>query len=581
MARVIAVGAVSPLGRGDAAWSVGELGAAATTTIARDDALVDAGLRKPFAARVRPAASATIGIDPATAILFEAFGAISSYLRRGDRIGVAVGSSSGAMTSATAFFAADRAHTSDASDARAGTYAAPFVALVARMRALDLDVARTTHVLTACASSTIAIGLGKRWLDADECDLVVAGGYDALTIFVAAGFEALGATTAMVPPRPLCLDRDGMSLGEGAGLLVLGPDARATAISPRVFVRGFGASGDAVHLTAPDRAAGGMVRAAARALDDGAVDASEIDLVSLHGTATPFNDPMESRAAIELFGDRAEAIPVCASKATIGHALGAAGALETALVIDALSRALVPATPLEGRFDTTLSLRPRSTIERADLRAALKLSAAFGGANAALVLARSDRPEVKRASDPAAIVERARAVVEGSPDLATLAARLGLTADRLARMDASTHLALAAVAALADQVGRDALVGSALVLGTFVATTEVNAIYDAGIAHKGARFAEARRFAYTTPNAAAGECAIAFALTGPNVCVGRGPDAALEADEVARDLLRGGDAGRVVVVTTETAGDLSRAIVEAAGGIARPGSSAWLLERVS
>ncbi|MFI5297820.1 MAG: beta-ketoacyl synthase N-terminal-like domain-containing protein [Polyangiales bacterium] len=571
---------MSALGRGDAAVAIGDVGSKPRSAIARDEELALAGLRKPFAARVARSASRDLAIDPATALLFEAFDAIAEHLRRGDRIGVAIGSSSGAMTSATRLFAAHRAGAIDPELARQGTYAAPFEALVARLRGQRFEVTRTAHVLTACSSSTLAIGLAKRWLDAGDCDVAIAGGYDALTVFVAAGFEALGATTATVPPRPLCRDRDGMSLGEGAALLLLGADAHANERSPKLYVRGFGASGDAVHLTAPDREAGGMRRAGARALEDALLTNAELDLVSLHGTATAFNDPMEARAIAALLGERASTVPVCASKALLGHTLGAAGALETGIVIEALSRGVVPATPCEGTRDESLALTAPTHVEGAELRAALKLSAAFGGANAALILARAAAPKVEKTTDRARIVERSRATVEAAPDLVTLAERLGLARDRLARMDASTQLALAAVDALATKVSRDKLAGCALVLGTFVATTEVNALYDAGIANKGAAFAEARRFAYTTPNAAAGECAIAFALTGPNLCVGRGPDAAVEADEVARDLLRARDARRVVVVTTETAGTLSRAIVEAAGGRAHPGATAWLLERV-
>src|SRR5260370_41932286 len=121
-----------------------------------------------------------------------------------------------------------------------------------------------------------------------------------------------------------------MALGEGAALFVM----RAKATNALASIVGFGASGDAVHLTAPDREGRGVHRAASSALVRAGVAPSSIDLVSVHGTSTPFNDAMEHKAILHVLGDRARDVPVHAAKASIGHTLRAAGALETALVID-------------------------------------------------------------------------------------------------------------------------------------------------------------------------------------------------------------------------------------------------------
>jgi 3-oxoacyl-[acyl-carrier-protein] synthase-1/3-oxoacyl-[acyl-carrier-protein] synthase II len=601
MIDVLAIGAVSPLGLDEAAWSNGPIGAAARSAIARDPALEAAGLRKPFAGRVMGRFVEPGDGDPATAILLRALAPIEAWISggagalgsKGARIGVAIGTSSGAMSSAERFFAAQRGGEAiSPALARDATYHAPFRALLERLTALGIAPARRAHLLTACSSSTLAIGLAMRWLALGECDLALAGGYDALTTFVAAGFEALGATTGAPPPRPSRVGRDGMSLGEGAALFVLARagesrGARGPA-GPACLARlaGFGASGDAVHLTAPDRTGGGLARAAEVALADGGVAPSAIGLASVHGTSTAFNDPMEAKALARALspeaGGAGAAVAIQAAKATIGHTLGAAGALETALVIDAIRRGVIPATPGEGELDPEAPTGVRARNEAHPLEAVLKLSSAFGGANAALVVVRADA-----GPSPRAAVERVRhrarvacvREIGAGVDLAQLSVLTGIARDRLPRMDATTHLALAAVGALAEAVGRDRLGGAGLVIGTCLATIDVNALYDEGLRRRGAAHAEGRRFAYTTPNAAAGECAIAFGLTGPNLAVGRGEDAWDEAEEIGRDLIAAGDAERLVVVGLEAEGPMARLQASLAPFAVRFGARAMLLER--
>lgn len=547
MIDVLAIAARSPLGVGEAAWSIGEVGAPAATCIGPDARLTEAGLRKPFCAR-----APIEGFDPATALLLATYDAL---VVPPGRIGVAIGTSSGGMATAERWF-----RTRDPALAADATYHAPFRALLAHMR--DVNVVRATHPVTACSASTLAILLAMRWLEAGEVDYAIAGGYDALTVFVAAGFEALGATSAHPPPRPFRTARDGMNLGEGCGLFLLGRGRGLARIA------GAGASGDAVHLTAPDRTGGGLARAASRALHDQA-----IDLVSVHGTSTPFNDPMEAKAIATVLG-RSD-VPVHAGKASIGHTLGAAGVLETALAIDALRRQVLPATAGEGELDPDVGARPLAVNEAGRIRGVLKLSAAFGGANAALVLVPADTPgELAGASF--AVQNGPSVRVEETDDLDHLSAVTGVARERLARMDGVCRLALLACGTLAKET---AIRGAGIVLGTVLATIDVNAVYDENLRKKGAAFAEGRRFAYTTPNAAAGECAMAFGLTGPNLAVSRGVDAAVEANEIAQDLVRGGDAERVVVVEVDSGGPAAREVAAAAGWSVRFGATARVVER--
>ncbi len=543
---IVAYGALSALGEGDDAASAGVVGEAARLGIAHDAELADAGLARPFVARVRIDERDE---DRATAILRRALASCANELDRvrprwrDERVGLVLGTSSGGMRSAERLF--DGVTTSEA------TYFAP-MQNAANALGVAGGLAPATLVLAACASSTIAIGLATRWLEVGDCDIVIAGGFDAVSVFVAAGFEALRATTATPPPRPFRVGRDGMALGEGAAVLAL---ARADGTDvARAYVTGFGASADAVHLTAPDRTGAGVVRAASRAMREAGRNARGIDLVSPHATATPFNDPAESRALATLLGTHAANVPLQPFKAQIGHTLGAAGVLETLACVDAIARGVLPASAGTGELDPDAPARLLDVAEASPVRAALKLSSAFGGANAALVVARDPDGAIACASRDAFV---GRAVhVDRDPDVAVLAARLGVAVDRVARADALTRLALEAVARLVDVHG--SLAGAAIVVGQSLATIETNALFHAKIRDRGSRFAEPRRFPYTSPNAVAGECSLAFGLTGPSFAVGSGLHAGVEALAVAALLVRAGDAERAVVVAVDEIGDVAR-----------------------
>jgi len=546
---VAAFGAVSALGEGADAVSAGDVGARARVAIARDEELVQAGLARPFAARAWPAG----GQDRAAAMLGRALTSCATELDRvrpgwrEERVGLVLGTSAGGMRAAEAAFAA-MAQGEPTGDAEATTYFGP-MASAARALALPLDP--SLLVLGACASAALSIGLAARWLERGTCDLVLAGGFDEVTVFVAAGFEALRATTASPPPRPFRAGRDGMALGEGAAVLAL---AREHVRPSRAFVVGFGAASDAGHLTGPDRDGRGLARAARLALDESG--SLRIDLVSAHATATPFNDAAESRAISTALGsDRARDVVVHPFKAQIGHTLGAAGALELLAAIDAIDRGVLPAAAGEGDMDPDSPARLLDRALPGEPRAALKLASAFGGANACVVIASQpgDPPRPRR---PAFIHGAVHVPVE--PSLEDLAASARTTADRLARADGLVRLAVAAVARLEATSG--SLAGAGIVVGTALATLETNAVFAARIRERGARAAEPRRFPYTSPNAVAGECSILFGLTGPSFSVGGGMHAAIEAIAAAAVLVQAGDCDRIVVVAADDVGPATRAL---------------------
>jgi 3-oxoacyl-[acyl-carrier-protein] synthase-1/3-oxoacyl-[acyl-carrier-protein] synthase II len=449
-------------------------------------------------------------------------------------------------------------------DVEAPTYFGP-MARAARLLGVAVDP--SLLVLGACASSALAIGLATRCLARGACDLVLAGGFDEVTVFVAAGFEALRATTASPPPRPFRLGRDGMALGDGAAVLALARVDDGGGAS--VFVGGFGAASDGVHLTAPERRGDGLARAASRALEE--AGRPEIDLVGAHATATPFNDAAEWCAISRALGEeRARAVVIHPFKAQIGHTLGASGALELLACADALARGVLPASAGEGPLDPQIPARLLDRAVAGRPRAALKLAAAFGGANAALVL--GARPLGSSAPPRGAFVHEA-VHVDGEMPLEGLALRTGMTVDRLARADGLVRLALAAVARLEEVTGP--LAGAGVVVGTALATLETNAVFAARIRARGALAAEPRLFPYTSPNAVAGECSIAFGLTGPSFSVGGGMHAALEAVAAGALLVEGGDAERVVVVAADDVGPATRAL---AGSSLRSGAVAVLLD---
>lgn len=573
-AAVIAVGSVSALGLGEDAYRAAEDGQPARSALGRDRVLVEAGLAKPFSGRAPAVLPGPVFDDRATALLACALVQVSSELDlvrpdwRAERIGLAVGTSSGGMIEAERFFALRAAAAPDAelaAVARSATYFAPFDDAFAAAGLGPRAVVKRVQFLAACAASTLAIGLGLRWLDRGACDLVLAGGYDGLTVFVAAGFEVLRATTAS-RPRPFRLGRDGMSLGEGAGLVALVRDRDTRSAKVYVHVAGFGASTDAVHITAPDRTGGGLARAALAAIADASVEPSSIGLVSAHGTATPYNDAMESRAIARVFGPDGSPV-IHPFKAQIGHTLGAAGVLESLSAAHAIAVGVAPAAAGDGPIDPDA---PALLLERGEPRSlgrALKLSAAFGGANAALVL--SSTP-TERASRPLRKVYLRALAHVASADLIELAEATGIARDRLARLDMLCRLGLSAVAALAAQVGRETLIGAGIAAGSGLATLDTNERFSARLRARGAAHADPRLFPATSPNALPGECAIAFHLTGPGFAVGAGLDAGTEALSVAVELCAAGDVEAMVVVAADDAGPAAHALLHAAGWADRP-----------
>ncbi len=236
-------------------------------------------------------------------------------------------------------------------------------------------------VVNACSSGTDALGLGASWITAGLCDLVLAGGADALGRIPMNGFMALKVVD-MEPCRPFCADRRGLNLGEGAGIFVLVSPALEARQRVRGRILGYGCAADAYHATAPHPEGRGLRKAIGEAMTRAGVGAGDLAFVNAHGTGTPDNDRVEGRVlAQELPG-----VPFVSTKAYTGHTLGAAGAVEAAFTLASLESQRLPGLPVAEPRD--LEIWGAAAAAPMDVRgtAALSLSLAFGGNNAALVL---------------------------------------------------------------------------------------------------------------------------------------------------------------------------------------------------
>jgi len=244
-------------------------------------------------------------------------------------------------------------------------------------------------ISSACSSGTLAIGAALEAIRGGDVDLAVAGGSDALCQLTYAGFNSLRSVAAG-PCLPFRAHREGLSLGEGAGVLVLesAESAASRGARPLAELAGAGASCDAHHMTAPHPQGAGAVAAMRAALGDAGLEPSGIAFVNAHGTATTHNDDAEARALAEVFGDRASRLPVTSVKGAVGHLLGSAGALEAVSTVLALLDGEVQPTAGDDPADPALAVDLVTGAPRplAGGRAGLSLSLAFGGANAAVVL---------------------------------------------------------------------------------------------------------------------------------------------------------------------------------------------------
>ncbi len=252
-------------------------------------------------------------------------------------------------------------------------------------------------VVTACATGTHSIGEAFRTIERGDADAIIAGGTEScICPLGVGGFNAMKAlSTRNDEPqrasRPFDTERDGFIMGEGSGVVVLEGLECAEKRGARIYaeVIGYGASGDAYHITAPAPNGDGAARCMKLAVKDAGISPAEMGYINAHGTSTKYGDELESIAIKTVFGDHAYKIPISSTKSMIGHLLGAAGGVEAVITILALDRGLLPPTINLDNPDPECDLDYIPHTSRAvQVDVAMSNSFGFGGTNACLIFRR-------------------------------------------------------------------------------------------------------------------------------------------------------------------------------------------------
>ena len=250
-------------------------------------------------------------------------------------------------------------------------------------------------VATACASATNAIGNALKSIQYGDADIMITGGTEAaMTRMALSAFQNIKALSRrnenpQRASRPFDMDRDGFVFSEGAGILVFEEFEHARARGANIYaeVLGYGASGDAGHITQPDENGTGAARSIAGALHDAKLNPTELDYINAHGTSTPLGDKAETLAVKIVFGDAARRLSISSTKSHLGHSLGASGGIELVLAAKALQHRIVPPTiNLDTPDpDCDLDYTPGDPRER-NIKTAMSNSFGFGGHNASVII---------------------------------------------------------------------------------------------------------------------------------------------------------------------------------------------------
>lgn len=249
-------------------------------------------------------------------------------------------------------------------------------------------------VATACASATNAMGDAMKTIQYDDADIVVTGGTEAaITAMGLSAFQNMKALSDRndaphLASRPFDIGRDGFVLSEGAGILIFEELEHAKARGARIYaeVLGYGASGDAGHITQPDPQGSGAARAMQNALRDAKLPVEKIDYINAHGTSTPLGDKAETQAMKAVYGQHAYTMAISSTKGHLGHALGASGGIEMILTALAVHNNIVPPTInlVDPDPACDLNYTPNVPVQR-DITTAMNNSFGFGGHNASII----------------------------------------------------------------------------------------------------------------------------------------------------------------------------------------------------
>lgn len=252
--------------------------------------------------------------------------------------------------------------------------------------------------VTACASGANSIGDAFKAIQRGDVDYMITGGTESPINNIAfAGFSAMKALSFNEDPktasRPFDLNRDGFVMGEGAGIIVLETLESALERGAKIYAEivGYGATGDAYHITAPAENGEGAARAMQKALDDAGLKPEAITYINAHGTSTELNDKYETAAIKRVFGDHAYQLAVSSTKSMTGHLLGAAGGVEAVISVKAIDDGVIPATINYETPDPECDLDyvPNES-RKVDVQTVMSNSFGFGGHNACLIFKKYD-----------------------------------------------------------------------------------------------------------------------------------------------------------------------------------------------
>ena len=316
--------------------------------------------------------------------------ALDQAERDREKFGIILGADSGGIFSVEKYFRAIYTHASKRPSPSLLLSFSLATATDHIAQEFDLRGPRTTTA-TVCSSSAAAIAFAYDAIAFGEAELMISGGSDSLCEVTYAGFNSLRA----IDPegcRPFDKNRQGLSLGEGAGILVLEELEHARARGARIWgeVLGYGISAEAHHLTAPEPSGTGIARCIRLALADAGIVPEAVDYINAHGTATPLNDVVETRGVKMAFGKRAYEIPISSIKAMIGHCLGSAGAIEAVATLLSLNEGIIPPTINYATPDPACDLdyTPHEARKK-EMQMAISNSFAFGGNNVCLVFSKA------------------------------------------------------------------------------------------------------------------------------------------------------------------------------------------------
>jgi 3-oxoacyl-[acyl-carrier-protein] synthase II len=446
----------------------------------------------------------------------------------------------------------------------------------------------TLSIGTACAAGANSIGYAADLIRQGHADVVLAGGADALSDVLYAGFNSLESLSPE-PATPYARTRQGLSLGEGSGMVVLVEAGVAAAAGLRVLaeVRGYGISADGYHPTAPHPEGEGAARAIRAALTAAGLSPQDVGYVNTHGTGTPKNDAAETKAVHRAFGTEAKRIRLSSTKSMVGHLLGAAGAVEGIVTVKALDEQLAPPTAglREPDPECDLDYVPGTAVPL-DTEIALCNNFAFGGANASVAFARGSGPAT---APPEPDFDRV--VITGMSALSSAGSGLDalwrsftdgtgrvervdpdpagvLTARQKRRMDRLGVLAVAAAQAAVDHAGLE-LAGDlrhrvGAVVGTGIGPVESLERFSEPVIREGVKAANPAVFPNTVYNAAGGQVAMHVGALGPATTVTAGHAAGASALAYGYDLVSCGRADAVVCLGADS---LTDAVIEAYEGL--------------